>query len=317
MPRTPINPLLTTSLTPSDSSDPTYIYALSLLPSAICALTSASTLHLLSTHTLQPTRVLTTPHTLLATYTPHTLLTTGASKTLTLHDLRTPTPTTTTLLSPPPPPPSPSPLRPPSSRNRTHLLHLHNPYLRSPQSHISDAQVNVFDTSVPAGTAGEGDDEVEGALRTTINHGSSVHRVGFLGENLWAVSHDEVMGVYVGNGEGETYALGDEWVVAGNKEAGWVDFVELEGGWGLGEGGYRLVEGEMGGEVCRGVVVDGETNTIFTGGEDGLVKAWRPPTTTTTTTTTTEESAEVEKKERRKEKKEKKDGEKKKRYKPY
>ncbi|KAF8243511.1 WD40 repeat-like protein, partial [Wilcoxina mikolae CBS 423.85] len=262
MPRTPINPLLTTSLTPSGSPEPAYIYALSLLPSTICALTSASTLHLLSTHTLQPTRVLTTPHTLLATYSPHTLLTSGQSKTLTLHDLRTPTPTITSLLSPSPTTSlavSPSgllaagtelvsststvlifdpryPTAPVRTYSESHSDDITALSFSSLHPHLlasggTDAQVNVFDVSVSAGTGVEGDDEVDGALRTTINHGSSVNRVGFLGENLWAVSHDEVMGVYAGNGEGETHMLGDvrektgaEYVVdvvGGEKEA-WV-----------------------------------------------------------------------------------------------
>lgn len=141
--------------------------------------------------------------------------------------------------------------------------------------------VNIFSLSAPAGTGGEADDEVDGALRSVINHGSSVHRCGWMGQGeVWALSHDEVLGVYGDCGEGEAHMLGDVresmgaeyvvdvlprgeggWVVAGNKEGVWVDFVPLEGTgekWGLGNGGYRLLEGRMGGEVCRDVVVDME-----------------------------------------------------------
>ena len=138
----------------------------------------------------------------------------------------------------------------------------------------TDGLVNIFSLVAPAGAGGEGDDEVEGALKSVVNHGS-VHKCGFLpGGELWALSHHEVLALYGDAGEGETFALGDvrgklecEYVVdllsrgdevlvvAGNTEAQWLDLRPLDrrGHWG--EGGYRLVGGH-GTDVCRDVIVD-------------------------------------------------------------
>ena len=153
----------------------------------------------------------------------------------------------------------------------------------------TDGIVTVFDTSVAAGAEGEGDDEVDGAVRTVVNQGSSVHRAKIFGEDLWAVSHDEVLGVYRERGEGEKWDAGDVrrvteaeyvvdvlprvggpgWVVAGNKEGQWVDFCGVgrkAGAWGWGER-WRLVGGH-GEEVCRDVLVD--EGVSFSGGRTGL-----------------------------------------------
>lgn len=112
--RTSIASPLNVSLTPGNSSEPAYIYALSLLPTtattaiataatAVCALTSANGLHVLDPGTLAPRHTINTAqqeqqqqHTLLETYGPNTLLTGGGqSRSLSLHDIRAPTPSMT------------------------------------------------------------------------------------------------------------------------------------------------------------------------------------------------------------------------------
>ena len=115
--RTPIASPLNTSLTPANSPEPAYIYALSLLPAAtdtvttttaaaaaaVCALTSVNGLHVLDPGTLAPLHTINTAqqelqqqHTLLKAYGPNTLLTGGGqSRSLLLHDIRAPAPSMT------------------------------------------------------------------------------------------------------------------------------------------------------------------------------------------------------------------------------
>lgn len=52
----------------------------------------------------------------------------------------------------------------------------------------TDGLVNAYDTSLS--------DEDE-ALHQVFNHGSSIHRAGFLnGQDIYATSHDEIMSIY-------------------------------------------------------------------------------------------------------------------------
>jgi WD40 repeat protein len=181
----------------------------------------------------------------------------------------------------------------------------------------TDALVNCYNVSV--GTAGGGvtdqfDDDVEGALHQVINHGSSVHRAGWMEEGeVWAVSHDEVLGVYKfyeqGGDEGpveetERRELGDVreavkceyvvdvvtkngggYVVAGNHSKQWVDMVGLvkrgmeveDWGWNF-EDGYRLAGGH-GEEICRGILVHEPVSFSFNGAGCAavLMVAWNRP----------------------------------------
>ncbi|CUS15191.1 unnamed protein product [Tuber aestivum] len=72
-------------------------------------------------------------------------------------------------------------------------------------------------------------------------------------------------------------------IVAGNKEVGKqrIDLVPLRWAgshWGFaGEDKVRL-QGGHGEEVCRGVWVDDDSETVFTSGEDGLVRVWKEET---------------------------------------
>ncbi|KAL7275256.1 ERAD-associated protein [Rhizina undulata] len=167
----------------------------------------------------------------------------------------------------------------------------------------------------PSPSSNTADDDVDETLHQVINHGSSIHRANFLfpgggmQADIFAISHDESLAVYKFNEEIPEEDSGEEvesrvfgdvrepmgceyvvdilphsaggLVVAGSYSGQWVDLVPLRKGgagmdsWGLvKEDGIRLVGGHVE-EVVRGILVDDVTSTIFTGGEDGLVKAWR------------------------------------------
>lgn len=124
------------------------------------------------------------------------------------------------------------------------------------------------------------------------------------------------------------------WVVAGNKAQQWVDLVPFSVARGVlldGDGGYRLLGGH-GAEVCRDLVFDAgvcftrcslflswqtlifcwQTGTMYTGGEDGIVRAWRAPAAAATVAAADELPVHKQPKKTRKE-----DAEKKKRFRPY
>lgn len=304
MSRISLSALHTRSLTPYPAEEAAYIFSLAHTGTILAALTSFSTLHLLSPSTLQSTGSISTPASLLSSYTSDTLLTAGQSGQITLHDLRAPSSKPTVLSAAAPilsltssttgliaagteltsstatvlvfdPRNGSAPLRTYGEAHNDDVTALS---FSSDSSLLAsggtDGLVNIFSLAAPKGAQGEGDDEVEGALKSVLNHGS-VHRCGFLpGGELWALSHHEVLALYGDAGEGETFALGDvrstleceyavnllprgdgAWVVAGNKEGQWLDLrpVSKTGRWE--EGGYRLVGGH-GAEVCRDVLVD-------------------------------------------------------------
>jgi hypothetical protein len=180
----------------------------------------------------------------------------------------------------------------------------------------TDGLVNIYDPSVmlgPGGTDGLmevsdpfmesergsviGDDEVEGALRRVVNHGSSIHKAGIIpcsdssgGEEIWALSHDEIFGIY---SETQSQNFGDirptlnceyvinmlsplnynnpkqqeQWIISGStseKAIYLTPFRRSSGKWVFGntkncndvhDGGYTLIGGH-GDEVCRDILVD-------------------------------------------------------------
>lgn len=161
----------------------------------------------------------------------------------------------------------------------------------------TDSLVNVYNLlTPPSGSAATPDDDVDNALHQVINHGSSIHRAGFLSSggngygNVFALSHDEQLAVYKlfdeipedeETQEAERKEWGDVrgllgceyvvdvvprkggggWIVAGNCREGWVDLVGVgnEGGeiGGWGIGGEGVrLVGGHGEEVVRGVYLD-------------------------------------------------------------
>lgn len=179
-------------------------------------------------------------------------------------------------------------------------------------SGATDALVNIYNLLAPPSTTTTDTDD-DAALHQVINHGSSIHRAGFLGTNVYALSHDEQLAVYAVVEEvpedterapetaeckqwGDVRGLlGCEYVVdimedssggvvvAGSHSEHWVDLVPLRKtdagieGWSMLHGeGVRLHEGH-GGEVVRGVWVD---EGVSTGPSPTSTTAPTPPWTT-------------------------------------
>src|SRR5690606_33713852 len=142
-------------------------------------------------------------------------------------------------------------------------------------------------------------DADEEALVQILNHGSAIHKAGFFGNWVWAVSSDEKLGMYEVDGEGGEWIPGDiretleagyvvdvvedednsGFVVAGNLDKEVVERTrrrKKSGDWGCSKRKRttRLVGGH-GEEVCRTVLWGKIPERIVTGGEDGLIKIWK------------------------------------------
>ncbi|KAF8420441.1 WD40-repeat-containing domain protein [Tirmania nivea] len=196
----------------------------------------------------------------------------------------------------------------------------------------TDGLVNVYDLKQTKRDIRDADDDE--ALFQVINHGSSVHRTGFLRStaprvedmDIYALSHDEILTVYPLNdpstvdddtpptaegdeSEGKSIwgdvrqKLGCDYVitllpetagrggtlVVGSHQQQWIDLMPFENNWSGRTkhgrmSGWRIdaerkmrLAGGHGEEVARCVYVVQETRTVYTGGEDGLVKVWKGP----------------------------------------
>ncbi|CAF9941684.1 MAG: hypothetical protein ALECFALPRED_009264 [Alectoria fallacina] len=174
----------------------------------------------------------------------------------------------------------------------------------------TDGLVNIYDTSI----ADEDD-----ALVQVQNHGSSINHAGFLSNSeFFALSHDETLSVYhlseqegsadepsptvFGNlrpkldceyifdvilsGSGGVGAI----VGAGSHSKQHLDLIPLRkaSDWSFDPSQTIRLSGAHGEEIVRSIHVNHEDGTIFTAGEDGLVKAWR------TSTGTGEEQEQIE-----------------------
>lgn len=164
-------------------------------------------------------------------------------------------------------------------------------------SGATDALVNIYNLLAPPSTTTTTDTDDDAALHQVINHGSSIHRAGFLGTDVYALSHDEQLAVYAVVEEvpedterapetaeckqwGDVRGLlGCEYVVdimedssggvvvAGSHSEHWVDLVPLRKtdagieGWSMLHGEGVRLHGGHGGEVVRGVWVDEGVST--------------------------------------------------------
>ncbi|KAK3309947.1 WD40-repeat-containing domain protein [Chaetomium strumarium] len=159
----------------------------------------------------------------------------------------------------------------------------------------TDGLVNITDTSIA--------DEDE-AVQQTFNHGS-VHRAGFLNETeVFAASHDEKFALYdmaeqthtgaatVDFGDVRTL-LGCQYLAAVAPKLGGMgavvgvgthdqDMFQLfhlakgTGGWVLDRETVVGLPGAHESELVRSFCFYDEQQLVFTAGEDGCVKAWRP-----------------------------------------
>ncbi|OJI96985.1 hypothetical protein ASPVEDRAFT_78730 [Aspergillus versicolor CBS 583.65] len=158
----------------------------------------------------------------------------------------------------------------------------------------TDGLVNIYDTTVT--------DEDE-ALVQVINHGS-VHHAGFINERtIYALSHDESFAIHPATDpddqaqEPEPIQFGDlrqplhceyiaqvcvgsqaPYIAAGNKIDKRLDLIPLAPApsWRFDEQNLWRLPGGHGEEVVRSVYVDGQNQSVFTCGEDGFVRAWKP-----------------------------------------
>ncbi|CAG7997359.1 unnamed protein product [Penicillium olsonii] len=156
----------------------------------------------------------------------------------------------------------------------------------------TDGLANIYDTTIS--------DEDE-ALVQVINHGS-IHHAGFLSERaIFALSHDELFSVHPATDpddaaqEPEPVQFGDlreplgceyiaqlclgaqPYIAAGNKEENRLDLVPLVSGpWSLDRENLWRLPGAHGEEVVRSVHLDEQSSSVFTCGEDGYVRVWKP-----------------------------------------
>ncbi|KAL8774046.1 MAG: hypothetical protein Q9209_001154 [Squamulea sp. 1 TL-2023] len=207
------------------------------------------------------------------------------------------------------------------------VRHLRNPVLLYDESHSDDITelsfhpshrsillsgsidglVNLYDTTIT---------DEDDALTQVFNHGSSIAHAGFLSDDeIFALSHDEIFSIYetTDHTDAQTpvpaHVFGDlrsqlqcEYIVdlinsgstgpvlgAGSHSLHQLDIVSLHHGsaWNLDTSDGLRLPGAHSQDVVRSMCFSNDGNYIFTGGEDGLIKAWRssdgPPIGTFTT----------------------------------
>ncbi|MCJ1398340.1 hypothetical protein MMC11_001538 [Xylographa trunciseda] len=162
----------------------------------------------------------------------------------------------------------------------------------------TDGLVNIYDTTI----ADEDDSLIE-----ILNHETSIHHAGFLTDtDVYALSHDEQLSIYrltlpIGgessNDESDPIVFGDmrprlscEYVVdivadsgspviaAGSHTTSTLDLIPLDhtAGWEVDVSRTVRLLGAHDDEIVRTVYIDSQSSAIYTGGEDGAVKVWRP-----------------------------------------
>ncbi|CAH0014990.1 unnamed protein product [Clonostachys rhizophaga] len=160
----------------------------------------------------------------------------------------------------------------------------------------TDGLVSVHDTSIA--------DEDELTVQT-LNLNASIHRAGFLGPSLvYALSHDERFAIYdISEAQGSGDAIRDFGDLRGYAECQYVaDIVpkndgsgaivgagaqdkqtfelmfltNYQGSWEVNRANSVGLPGAHGEEIVRAYCFFDESQMVFTGGEDGKVKAWRP-----------------------------------------
>ncbi|KAF7117077.1 hypothetical protein CNMCM5793_005761 [Aspergillus hiratsukae] len=156
----------------------------------------------------------------------------------------------------------------------------------------TDGLVNIYDTTIT---------DEDDALVQVINHGS-VHHAGFLGERtIFALSHDEDFSVHPATDpdeqaeEPKPIQFGDlrqplnceyiaqlctgsqaAYIAAGHKPEKRLDLVPLiPDPWRFDQANIWRLPGAHGEEVVRSIYVDEQSHSVFTGGEDGFVRAWK------------------------------------------
>ncbi|EEH15897.1 hypothetical protein PABG_05984 [Paracoccidioides brasiliensis Pb03] len=157
----------------------------------------------------------------------------------------------------------------------------------------TDGLVNIYDTTIS---------DEDDAILQVVNHGS-IHRAGFLDEQaIFALSHDEVFSIHPLNNPGENapdpaaiqfgdlrpvlqndYVVqvldghGGTFVASGKTSEQRFDLTPLISSpkYDLDLSKRWIMPGAHGEEIVRSVLLDDNSKTIFTCGEDGHVRAWK------------------------------------------
>ncbi|KAL9022189.1 MAG: hypothetical protein Q9185_000589 [Variospora sp. 1 TL-2023] len=161
----------------------------------------------------------------------------------------------------------------------------------------TDGLINLYDTSIT---------DEDDALIQVFNHGSSVAHAGFLSDHeVYGLSHDEIFCIFDTNDchqdeaheSSHAHAFGDlrpqlhcEYVVnivssdksapivgAASHSARYLDLISLQRlpTWSFDTSNLVRLSGAHEEEIVRSMCFSGDSNTIFTGGEDGFIRAWR------------------------------------------
>ncbi|THC95627.1 hypothetical protein EYZ11_004889 [Aspergillus tanneri] len=158
----------------------------------------------------------------------------------------------------------------------------------------TDGLVNIYNTTIT---------DEDDALVQVINHGS-VHHAGFLTERtIYALSHDEVFSIHPATDpdeqtqEPDPVQFGDlrqplgceyiaqlcigsqgPYVAAGSTSDRRLDLVPLVSNpsWHFDQENLWRLPGGHGEEIVRSVYLDEQSQSVFTCGEDGFVRAWKP-----------------------------------------
>ncbi|KAA8651619.1 WD repeat protein [Aspergillus tanneri] len=154
--------------------------------------------------------------------------------------------------------------------------------------------INIYNTTIT---------DEDDALVQVINHGS-VHHAGFLTERtIYALSHDEVFSIHPATDpdeqtqEPDPVQFGDlrqplgceyiaqlcigsqgPYVAAGSTSDRRLDLVPLVSNpsWHFDQENLWRLPGGHGEEIVRSVYLDEQSQSVFTCGEDGFVRAWKP-----------------------------------------
>ncbi|KAI1477077.1 WD40 repeat-like protein [Daldinia eschscholtzii] len=159
----------------------------------------------------------------------------------------------------------------------------------------TDGLVNICDTRIAD------EDEV---IIQTFNHGASIHHAGFLNDTeVYALSHDEKLALYDmaenhQNGAATTdfgdmrQVLGCQYIAnvttklngagavigAGAHDQQAFELIHMTKGqgWNLDRAGSVGLPGAHSSEIVRSFCFYDNAQTVFSAGEDGFIKAWRP-----------------------------------------
>ncbi|KAK9480312.1 WD40-repeat-containing domain protein [Lipomyces japonicus] len=153
----------------------------------------------------------------------------------------------------------------------------------------TDGLVVKYDTTIS---------DEDDAVMQVVNNGASIHSAGFLGDNMYALSHMETFSIYRPTNkhdETEEEDINNQPILFGDIREPW----DCEYVVGVGKGYIAIgsnsseklslialrgetvsvkerivLPGAHGEEVARAVLVDERNARIFSGGEDGKLKVW-------------------------------------------